>query len=120
MTVITESTQNLQCPKSDGDITVRQIQIMPFLPQMAIIAGADASLETQARVGDDTHPALLAAQNDISMHTSSAPGLTGAIVANNMCGGFNDFQGSEVRFSDKMNVTLADVIRTSLELELLG
>ena len=87
---------------------------------MAIIAGADASLETQAKIGDDAHPALLAAQNDISMHTSSAPGLTGAIVANNMCGGANDFQGSEVRFSDKMNVTLADVIRTSLELELSG
>jgi hypothetical protein len=52
------------------------------------------------------------------MHTSSAPGITGAAVTNNICAGTNNFQGSAVTYDANMTIRSADLIRSTLQTEL--
>jgi hypothetical protein len=119
VTVISEATNNLGCPKNDGDIHIKQTQMIPAMPFVSLIAGGSVSIDTQAAVGDTAHPGLVAAQENIVMSTSSAPGIVGAVVANNLCGGTNSFQGSTITFDANMNIRLPGVIRSTAQTELL-
>jgi hypothetical protein len=118
VTVISEASNNNACPKSDGDIHIKQTQMIPAMPFVSLIAGGSVSIDTQGAVGDVAHPGLVASQENIVMSTSSAPGIVGAVVANNLCGGTNSFQGSTITFDANMDIRLPGVIRSTAQSEL--
>jgi hypothetical protein len=125
-TVLTEATMNrgdptTQCAKNpnDGNITIKQTDVTTFMPGLVILAGNSLSMQAQSGAG----VGLVAAQETVSMNTSSAPGVQGAVIAENYCDStanpeVNSFQGSEVRYDGSIDVPLGSTVRTSLELEL--
>jgi hypothetical protein len=118
VTLITESTNNLGCPKSFGDVHIKQTQLTPAMPFVSIFAGGSVTMDTQSAAGAINHPGLVGTQESLTMATSSAPGIWGAAVANNVCGGTNSFQGSTITFDANMTIRSADVIRSSQQTEL--
>jgi hypothetical protein len=118
LTVITESTNNLSCGKSDGSIHVKQTAFVPAMPFVSLFSGRSVTLDAQSQVGDADDPGMVAAQEDLDFQTSSANGVVGAVVGNNRCGGSNSFQGTEVRFDANMTLPFPDMIRSTLQTEL--
>jgi hypothetical protein len=117
ITVVTEAQPSGSCPLN-GDVYLKQTQLTAALPFVGIYAGGSVSMDTQSAVGDTSHPALVGAAKDLDMHTSSAPGITGAAVTNNICAGTNNFQGSAVTYDANMTIRSADLIRSTLQTEL--
>jgi hypothetical protein len=116
-TVITEATENRSvCPRTvnDGNIFLKQITVNNFMSGVVLLAGGDLDLNAQS----SALTGLVAAQQNLSMHTSSAAGVTGAVIAENYCGGTNSFQGSTVLYDGNIDIPLGSTVRTSLELEL--
>jgi hypothetical protein len=118
ITVITESTNNLSCGKTNGNIHLKQSSIVPAMPFVTLFSGGNATLDAQSTAGDVSDPGLVAAQENLDFQTSSANGVVGAVIGNNRCGGANNFQGTEVRFDASMTLPFPDTIRSSLQTEL--
>jgi Tfp pilus assembly protein PilX len=120
VSVLAEPSNGTSCPAQGGSISVRQLAILPAYPNLGLLAGGDASLSTESSVGDDAHPATVTARGKIDFNTSSAVGVTGAVIAGNVCPGSgpNTFQGSSVRFVPGMALPLQDVVRSTLQTEL--
>jgi hypothetical protein len=118
VSVITEATNNLGCPRSNGDIHIKQTQMIPALPFVSLFSGGSVNLDTQAAVGDTSHPGLVATQGHLDMSTSSAPGIVGAVVTNNLCGTSDTFQGSQITFDANMDIRLPGNIRSIAQTEL--
>jgi hypothetical protein len=117
VTVITEAQASASCPLY-GDVYIKQTQLTAALPFVGIYAGGNVSMDTQSAVGTADQPALVGAAKDLDMHTSSAPGVTGAAIANNICGGTNNLQGSAVTYDANMTIRSADLIRSTTQTEL--
>jgi hypothetical protein len=118
VTVITEANNNLSCPRVNGDIHVKQTQLIPALPFVSLFSGGSVNLDSQAAVGDANHPGLVATQGHLTMTTSSSPGIVGAVVTNNLCNTADTFQGSQITFDANMNIRLPGLIRSTAQTEL--
>ena len=118
VTVISEATNNLNCPRTNGDIHVKQTRVLPAIPFLSLFAGGSINLDSQSGVGDTTHPGLVATQGHLDMSTSSAPGIVGAVVTNNLCGSADTFQGSQITFDANMDIRLPGIIRSISQTEL--
>ncbi|PPK96012.1 hypothetical protein CLV92_105112 [Kineococcus xinjiangensis] len=118
-TVITESSDNLgSCPRADdGDITLKQATVEAFLPGLTLVSGRDVAMEAQSQAADGA----VAAQESISMRTSSSDGISnGYAVAQNRCGGTNLVQGSRIDYEPHASPFVSARPRLTAEVVLTG
>jgi hypothetical protein len=118
-TIITEATANRSkavCPRPDGSQTYQQVTWVNggFIPGLLVVSGSDwtETSQTEMRSG------AVLAQGKVVQHTSSSPGLSGQIIAENLCGGVNDLQGSILAYNGGSDLPLGQLIRSTHELEL--
>ncbi|MDP3711965.1 MAG: hypothetical protein Q8R60_05715 [Mycobacteriales bacterium] len=99
-TIITESSTNRTCPSlGDGAITVQKTKVYAYLPGITLYAGGSLSMVT----GSGAYSGLVAAQNSLSLSTASAPGITGWVIAENLCPtDSNSFQGSQLVYQPQV------------------
>lgn len=93
-TIVTESSNNRGCPAfGDGTITVQKTLVHAYLPSVTLYSGGSVSMVS----GSGAYNGLVAAQNSLSLTTSSAPGITGWAIAENLCpADSNTLQGSQL------------------------
>jgi hypothetical protein len=122
-TVITEArlasgqTANFTCQKPDnGSISVTKATVRAFLPGAALVSGNKITITSQGA----TYGGVVAAQESVSMSSSSAPGITGYVIAQNSCSGeVNSFQGSSIVYDPTPGFLSPGPPRITAESELL-
>lgn len=117
MTMITESSNNRACPKTDGWQQYKKVTWTSggFIPGLMVLSGNYWYQNTQSQMGTGA----ILAQEYVEQQTSSAPGVTGLLIAENLCGGTNRLQGSVLYFDGGVDLPLGGLIRSTLQLELL-
>jgi hypothetical protein len=125
-TIITEATQsaspwvsaNLACPKgSNGNITVTKTTVRAFLPGTVLLSGNGVDITTQGA----TFGGLVAAQGAVTMSSSSSPGISGYVIARNLCSGdVNLFQGSTISYDPSSGYLIPAPPRITAEAELVA
>jgi hypothetical protein len=123
-TIVTEATQagaggasaNLQCPKgSTGSITVTKTTVRAFLPGTVLLSGNTVEIGSQGA----TFGGLVAAQESVQMSSSSSPGISGYVIAQNYCSGeVNTFQGSTIAYDPSSGYLAPGPPRITAEAEL--
>jgi hypothetical protein len=96
---VTGETLNLSCSKgTNANITVTKATVRAFIPGAVLVSGNSVDIGTQG----STYGGVVAAQESVSMSSSSSPGITGYVLAQNRCSSVvnevNSFQGSSIRF----------------------
>jgi hypothetical protein len=119
LTIFTEATRPGPCPMGDGTVHLIRNKIIPAIPYISIYAGGTVTLDSQHSVGDVNAPGLVATQENLSFNTSSAPGVVGAAIANNLCGGTNLFQGAQIAFDANMSIRGTATIKSTSQTELI-
>lgn len=120
MTLITESTYNedsTSCANNvDGNVYFKQVNWTSgsAMPGLMVLAGGNFFQDTQTQLGSGA----FMAQGTVGMHTSASDYLQGLLVAQNLCGGTNNLQGSLLMYDGGDDIPLSTTIRTTLELEL--
>jgi hypothetical protein len=118
-TLITESSNNRGCPKTDGNITVDNKSTWsggPYIPGVMAVAGGNFYQNNQGVVSGNGGAFI--AQGSVNQHTSSHDALVGLMLAENFCGETNDLQGSILYYDGGDDLPIGELIRTTLELEL--
>jgi hypothetical protein len=122
-TVVTEATQaaggasaNLTCPKgTNGGITVLKTTVRAFLPGTVLLSGNTVEIGSQGA----TFGGLVAAQESVQMSSSSSPGISGYVIAQNYCSGeVNTFQGSTIAYDPSSGFLAPGPPRITAEAEL--
>lgn len=120
VTVITESSNNNACPRTDGNITVKQSTWSngstntAYIPGLMAVAGGNFYQTTQTTMKQGA----VLAQGSVNQHTSAHDYLQGLMIAQDKCGETNDLQGSLLSFDGGDDLPIAPLVRTTLELEL--
>jgi hypothetical protein len=122
-TVITEATNaagvsiNLTCQKgANGSISVKGSTVRAFIPGAVLVSGNKIDIVSQGA----TYGGVVAAQESVSMSSSSAPGITGYVIAQNSCSGeVNSFQGSSIVYDPTPGFLSSGPPRITAESELL-
>jgi hypothetical protein len=116
MTIITESTANRSCPKADGFQSYKAIDWLSggYIPGVMVVSGWYWNQDSSSHLASGA----VLAQGYVEQHTSSAAGLSGQMIAENLCGETNKLQGSVLAYNGGGNLPLAQLVRTTLELEL--
>ncbi|MDQ1704040.1 MAG: hypothetical protein QOF18_406 [Frankiaceae bacterium] len=118
-TLITESSNNRGCPKTDGDITFDNKSDWsggPYIPGLMAVAGGNFQQNNQAAVSGAGGGFI--AQGSVNQHTSAHDALVGLVLAEDFCGETNDLQGSILYYDGGDDLPIGQLIRTTLELEL--
>lgn len=117
MTMITESTRNLECSKTDGWQRYKKVDWLSggYIPGFMIMSGNYWYQNTQSHMGTGA----IVAQEYVEQQTSSAPGVTGLLIAQNLCGGTNRLQGSVLYYNGGADLPIGSLIRSTLELEIV-
>ena len=116
-TLITESSNNLACPKADGSISVTKTTVNGYLPGVVLISGNSLSMgNNSAALGG-----AVSAQESVNLATSSAPGVTGYVVAQNLCsGGSDSFQGTNIAYNPYGGFPAPQAVQVTAESELMN
>jgi hypothetical protein len=116
MTIITEATANRSCPKTDGYQSYKAVDWLNggYIPGVMVVSGWYWYQDTNSHLSSGA----VLAQGYVEQHTSSAAGLSGQIIAENLCGGTNKLQGSVLAYNGGSDLPLNQVVRNTLELEL--
>jgi hypothetical protein len=117
-TVLTESSPNLACPKTNGNISVTKSVLNAFLPGVVLLSGNNLSMgnNSQALGGSVT------AQDSMSLTTGSAPGVNGYVIAQDLCPGdaTNSFQGTNIAYNPYGGFPTPQAVQVTAEAELLA
>jgi len=116
MTIITEATANRSCPKVDGYQSYKALDWLSggYIPGVMVVSGWYWNQDTSSHLMSGA----VLAQGYVEQHTSSAAGLSGQIIAENLCGETNKLQGSVLAYNGGGDLPLGQLVRTTLELEL--
>jgi hypothetical protein len=122
-TIITEPmlasglSANFTCQKpSNGTISVTKATVRAFVPGATLISGNKIEITSQGA----TYGGVVAAQESILMSSSSSPGITGYVIAQNSCPGeTNTFQGSTIVYDPTPGFLSPGPPRITAESELL-
>jgi hypothetical protein len=117
MTVITEPTvPRTTCPKTDGYQSYKAVDWLSggFIPGVMVVSGWYWYQDSNSHLASGA----VLAQGYVEQHTSSSAGLSGQIIAENICGGTNKLQGSVLAYNGGSDLPLNQVFRNTLELEL--
>jgi hypothetical protein len=116
MTIITEATANRSCPKTDGFQSYKAVDWLGggFIPGVMVVSGSYWYQDTNSHLASGA----VLAQGYVEQHTSSSAGLSGQMIAENLCGETNKLQGSVLAYNGGGDLPLGQLVRTTLELEL--
>jgi len=117
MTMITEATNNRGCAKTNGYQQYKKVDWLSggFIPGLMVVSGSYWYQNTQTHMGSGA----ILAQGYVEQQTSSSPGVTGLLIAENLCPGeINRLQGSILFFSGAVDLPISPLVRSTLELEL--
>jgi hypothetical protein len=116
MTVITEATANRSCPKVDGFQSYKAVDWLNggYIPGVMVVTGWYFNQDSSSHLATGA----VLAQGYVEQHTSSAAGLAGLMIAENLCGETNKLQGSVLAYNGGADLPLSQLARTTLELEL--
>jgi hypothetical protein len=108
---------NFTCQKpSNGTISVTKATVRAFVPGATLISGNKIEITSQGA----TYGGVVAAQESILMSSSSSPGITGYVIAQNSCPGeTNTFQGSTIVYDPTPGFLSPGPPRITAESELL-
>jgi hypothetical protein len=116
MTIITEATNNRGCQKVDGYQSYKALDWLNggYIPGVMVVSGSYWYQDTNSHLASGA----VLAQGYVEQHTSSSAGLSGQMIAENLCGETNKLQGSVLAYNGGGDLPLGQLVRTTLELEL--